>query len=140
MFPLVLECVDGAKPGSCANCSPVKVLECCCLTSESKCSDVDNVSLQHINFGKCFYGCTGLDGPGLNTYHEVKLGEQFDEGVYAQFYRKGVLCGQCNNGYGPVAYSFSLKCVECGDSTHWTRVPIYVLVAYGPMMAVIVYC
>ena len=106
-------------------CSPVKVLECYCITSEP---DVENGSLQHMNFGKCFYGCFVK-----TAYYKTKFGEQFDNEVCAQFNRKGILCGQCKDGYGPAAYSFSLECVKCGNSTHWTRVPLYVLVAYGPL-------
>ena len=59
--------------------------------------------------------------------------EQFDKGICAQFNHKGILCGPCKDGHGPAAYSFSLKCVECGNSTHWTSVPLYILVAYGPL-------
>ena len=106
-------------------CSPVKVLECYCITSES---DVENGSLQHMNFGKCFYGCFVK-----TAYYKTKFGEQFDNAICTQFNRKGILCGQCKDGYGPAAYSFSLECVKCGNSTHWTRVPLYVLVAYGPL-------
>ena len=106
-------------------CSPVEVLECYCITSGS---DVENGSLQHMNFGKCFYGCFVT-----STYYKAKFGEQFDNAICTQFNRKGILCGQCKDGYGPAAYSFSLKCVECGNSTHWTRVPLYILIAYGPL-------
>ena len=110
------------------NCSPVEVLQCYCVTLESKSSDMDNDSLQDLNLGKCFYGCFIS-----STYHHVELGEQFDKGMCAQFNRKGILCSQCKDGYGPAVYSFSLKCVECNNSTHWTRVSLYILVAYGPL-------
>ena len=39
------------------------------------------------------------------------------------------------------AYSFSLKCVPCTNESLWTTVPLYILVAYGPLtvfLAVIV--
>ena len=107
-------------------CSSVEVLQCYCLTSEYKSSDMDNGSVQNMNFGKCLIGCFFAQ----NAYYQV---EQFDKGICAQFNRKGILCGQCKDGHGPAAYSFSLKCVECGNSTHWTSVPLYILVAYGPL-------
>ena len=105
-------------------CSLVEVLQCYCLTSESTSHDVDT----QLYFGKYFYGCFET-----HIYYKVQLGEQMDEGICSRFNCKGILCGQCEDGYGPAAYSFSLKCVECGNSTHWTRVPIYILVAYGPL-------
>ena len=100
-------------------CSPVEILMCYCLTSESSSSDVDSGS---ATFGKCFYGCFG------NRTHY-----QDERSMCAPFNRKGILCGQCKDEYGPAVYSFSLKCVECGNSTHWTPVPRYILVAYGPL-------
>ena len=110
------------------NCSSVKVLQCYCLTSV-KSNNVDNGLLQYMTFGKCFYGCFDtVDG------YRIELVEQLlDKGICAHFNRKSILCGQCKDGYGPAVYSFSLKCVECGNSTHWTRVPLYILIAYGPL-------
>ena len=104
-------------------CSSVEVLQCYCLTSEYKSSDMDNGSVQNTDFGKCLYGCFIH-----NPYYQV---EQFDKGICAQFNRKGILCGQCKVGHGPAVYSFSLKCVVCANSTHWTRIPLYILIAYG---------
>ena len=103
-------------------CSPLEILMCYCLTSESSSSDVDSES---ATFGKCFYGCFGN-----STHYQVKSDEK---DICALFNRKGILCGQCKDGYGPAVYSFSLKCVECGNSSHWTRVPLYILIAYGPL-------
>ena len=106
-------------------CSPVEILQCYCLMSESTAHDVDT---EYMYFGKCFYGC--FNG---YIYYKVQLDEQMEKGTCNRFNRKSILCGQCEDGYGPAAYSFSLKCVECGNSTHWTQVPLYILVAYGPL-------
>ena len=113
-------------------CSPVEILKCYCLTLESISSDMDNGSLQNMNFGKCFYGCFSTV-PNYNTHYQVHLVDQLEKGKCALFNRKGILCGKCKDGHGPAVYSFSLKCVECGNSTHWTRVPLYILIAYGPL-------
>ena len=110
------------------NCSSVELLQCYCLTFKSTSSDVGTGLVPRIYFGSCFYGCFIT-----NTYYRVQLVEQSDKGICAQYNRKGILCGQCKDGHGPAAYSFSLKCVECGNSTHWTRVPLYILIAYGPL-------
>ena len=107
-------------------CSSVEVLQCYCLTYDYKSSDMDNGSVRNMNCGKCLYGCFIQ-----NTYYQV---EQSNKGIIcALFNRKGILCGQCKDGHGPAAYSFRLTCVECGNSTHWTRVPLYILIAYGPL-------
>ena len=110
------------------NCSSVKVLQCYCLTSV-KSNNVENGLLQYMTFGKCFYGCFDT----IAGYHIELVEQLLDKGICAQFNRKGILCGQCKDGYGPAVYSFSLKCVECGNSSHWTRVPLYILIAYGPL-------
>ena len=107
-------------------CSPVDVLRCCCLESIS--SNVDTGLVPNIYFGRCFYGCFNP-----HSHYQVQPGGKINKEECAKFNRTGILCGQCKDGYGPAAYSFSLKCVECGNSTHWTRVPLYILVAYGPL-------
>ena len=57
------------------------------------------------------------------------------------YYRTGVLCSKCIEGYGLPVYSYDLSCVECADYTYnWIR---YVAVVYGPLtvfyMAAIVF-
>ena len=47
------------------------------------------------------------------------------------FNRKGMFCGQCNNGTAYPAYSFSLKCVSC--ESDWRNVVKYIAVAYVPL-------
>ena len=81
-------------------CSPVEILECYCLTPESKSSDVDTGSLQNMHFGKCFYGCFSK---ATNIHYQVQLVDQLDKGKCAQFECKGILCGQCKDGYGPAS-------------------------------------
>ena len=39
--------------------------------------------------------------------------------------RKGVVCSQCMNGYGPLITSIGYKCVRCPDA--WYRVPLFLL-------------
>ena len=109
-------------------CSPVKILLCYCLTPVSKSSDVDNGLMQNMTFGKCLYGCYHS-----RVYYKFQLEQLENSIICSEFNRRGIICGQCKDGYGPAVYSFSLKCVECGNSTHWTRVPLYILIAYGPL-------
>ena len=111
-------------------CTLARILVCYCLTSDSKSSDMNTSLMHNMHFGKCFYGCFTKH---VSTHYMVQLVEQNNKGKCAQYNRNGILCGQCKDGYAPAAYSFSLKCVECGNETLWTRVPLYILVAYGPL-------
>ena len=48
-----------------------------------------------------------------------------------QLHRTGTLCGKCQDGYYPLAYSFDLNCVQCpnGKSNWWK----FVLAAFLPL-------
>ena len=38
---------------------------------------------------------------------------QLDEVMCGPYKRRGLLCGECKDGYGPAVYSFDLKCTKC---------------------------
>ena len=104
------------------NCGAMKVLRCGCLTLGSK------VNNSGTSFGRCFYGCFQSRAP--NEYYEVMIQtETHEDKVCFPFNRKDLLCGQCEDGYAPAAYSFNLKCVKCGNETHWTHIAGYILAA-----------
>ena len=49
-----------------------------------------------------------------DIYHQVPMNEsQLNEFMCGQFNRKGRLCGECKEGYSPLAYSYNLDCVRC---------------------------
>ena len=111
----------------------VEILRCYCLTSEVNTS---NHSL-NLYFGHCLYGCFKTD-PTKEYYTVSIIPQRINDSVCAPFNRTGILCGQCVSGYGPPAYSFSLKCVPCENGTRWHHIPYYVLVAYGPLTVFLV--
>ena len=45
--------------------------------------------------------------------------------------RKGLVCGQCADGFGPSITSFGYKCVNCTDA--WYRVPLFLLLEFAPI-------
>ena len=117
-------------------CRAFYVLKCYCLTTDGYTSTALS-STPSIVIGKCLYGCFGIESP--QEYRFINLSSESD--ICSNVNRKGVLCGQCREGYGVPAYSFSLKCVTCGHESLWTNILRYILMAYGPLtvfLAVIV--
>ena len=57
---------------------------------------------------------------------------QLDEVMCGPYNRRGFLCGECKDGYGPVIYSFDLKCANC--SSHWSKLAIslYLFLQFVP--------
>ena len=113
-----------------SNLTSVKLLRCYCLTS-------DTSALQpQLNIGHCFYGCFyhTLD----DEYHLSSWSVSDETSKCSLFNREGILCGQCKEGYGSPVYSFSLKCVPCSNVSLWTTIPLYILVAYGPLTVFLV--
>ena len=111
------------------NCSLImlRVLRCYCLT-ESHISTEPPLSV-----GCCLYGCFNTER--TTEYHRITVSKNtiLKGEVCSLFNRKGTLCGQCMDGYGAPVYSFSLKCVKCGDQSLWKTVSLYILIAYGPL-------
>ena len=48
---------------------------------------------------------------------------QLDEVICGSSNRRGLLCGECKDGYGPAVYSFDKKCADC--SSMWSRYAIF---------------
>ena len=51
--------------------------------------------------------------------------------MHAELHRTGTLCGMCQDGYYPLAYSFDMTCVQCpnGKSNWWK----FLLAAFLPL-------
>ena len=47
--------------------------------------------------------------------------------------RKGLLCGQCIDGYGPGIYTFNSKCVDCTQFSTLSAICLYLLVDIVPI-------
>ena len=57
---------------------------------------------------------------------------ELNEFMCAGLNREGQLCGKCKEGYGPPAYSYLLKCINCTEYSYknWLK---YSAVAFGPL-------
>ena len=51
--------------------------------------------------------------------------------VCKSFHRTGLLCGDCEEGYSPLIFSYNLSCVECPDG--YRNLWKFSLVGFGPL-------
>ena len=83
--------------------------------------------------GQCLYNDLTHDDLGLYTYLPRNNSELKDYMCNRQvkLKRTGTLCGKCQDGYYPLAYSFDMTCVQCpnGKSNWWK----FVLAAFLPL-------
>ena len=65
--------------------------------------------------------------------HEKELSNvsKLADSICGKFKRTGTLCGKCQDGYYPLAYSYDMKCVQCphGASNWWK----FLLAAFLPL-------
>ncbi len=99
--PRILRCSDN-WPGK------VSVLDCYCLTYEE----------EHTNeLGHCIFNCARKDNDTDLIYNEG-------------FNREGTLCGKCKETLYPIAYSFDMRCIQCGNhGINWLKI----LVSFLPL-------
>ena len=57
---------------------------------------------------------------------------QLDEVMCGPYNRRGLLCGECKDGYGPAVYSFDMTCANC--SSLWSRyaISLYLFLQFIP--------
>ena len=48
------------------------------------------------------------------------------------FNRRGLLCGECKDGYGPAVYSLSLECIKCSSIKSGYFIPLYLFLQFFP--------
>ena len=63
---------------------------------------------------------------------------QLDEVMCGPYSRRGLLCGECKDGYGPAVYSFDFKCANC--SSNWSKyaISLYLLLQFIPTTLIFV--
>ena len=57
---------------------------------------------------------------------------QLDEVMCGPYNRRGLLCGECKDGYGPAVYSFNTTCANC--SSLWSKyaISLYMFLQFIP--------
>ena len=57
-----------------------------------------------------------------------------NEAMCGPYNRKGLLCGECIDGYGPGVYTFDRKCVNCSKFSVSSAICLYLLVEFVPVL------
>ena len=56
-----------------------------------------------------------------------------NEAMCGPYNRKGLLCGECIDGYGPGVYTLDRKCVDCSMFSMSSAICLYLLVEFVPV-------
>ena len=74
-----------------------------------------------------------MDNSTNRLYSEMPSNvSQLDEVMCGPYNRRGLLCGECKDGYGPAVYSFDRTCANC--SSLWSRyaISLYLFLQFIP--------
>ena len=63
---------------------------------------------------------------------------QLDEVMCGPYNRRGLLCGEYKDGYGPAVYSFDQKCANCSHLRSEYAIPLYLLLQFLQTMLIFV--
>ena len=59
--------------------------------------------------------------------------ERLRDSLCGPYNRKGLLCGECIDGYGPAVYSLDMKCADCSNVSISTAIVLYLLLQFIPI-------
>lgn len=128
------QCVCGNDFHGVVHCNSdleVSVLFCYCITY--------NRHMNQTLVGHCTASCTVgfMDSAVCRTHYRLHTNssEMINQEVCGEFNRRGQLCGECMEGYGPPVYSYSFTCVKCRKSDFKINLIRYIAVAYIPLTA-----
>ena len=101
------------------------ILDCYCVTY--------NLEESLVQAGKCIFNCVNNTKDNVGElYHPLpQNGTILNKTECVDMNRTGALCGRCQDNHYPLAYSFSLACVQC-HHIHWNWVR-YIMAAYLPL-------
>ena len=88
---------------------------------------------QEVIVGSSIYGAY-TPNDNYDIYHLMpKNKSQLNEVVCGQYNRHGRLCGECKEGYSPLAYSYDMHCKQCSDTESKYNIPKFMAVAFVPL-------
>ena len=134
--PLGYYCSNGkcqcltAPRGGIVSCSEdglynYAVLDCYCVTY--------NFEASLVQVGKCIFNCMNNTKDNIGDLYDPlpQNGAILNKTECVDMKRTGALCGRCQDNHYPLAYSFSLVCVQC-HHIHWNWAR-YIMAAYLPL-------
>ena len=83
----------------------------------------------NINAGQCHY--FQLGGRNVTEPGYIRLPDNISDYMCGSMNRKGFLCKDCIDGFGPSVTSFGYKCSNCTDA--WYGIPLYLAVELIPV-------
>ena len=101
------------------------VLDCHCVTYDE--------AKGETFLGSCYYNCETVHNKSDTVYKRLphKLQSLLNRSVCSDLNRKGLLCGDCEDGYSPLVLSYNLSCVECPDAhKNWWK---FTFAAFVPL-------
>ena len=82
-----------------------------------------------LEAGHCLYTYNIQDGFLYTALPKNK--STLNDFICGNLHRTGTLCGKCQDGYYPLAYSYDMKCVRCpNDKSNWWK---FVLATFLPL-------
>ena len=60
--------------------------------------------------------------------------DQLNNKMCGPYNRKGLLCGECIDGYGPGVYTLDRQCVDCSKFSTGSAICLYLLVEFVPIL------
>ncbi|CAI8015491.1 hypothetical protein GBAR_LOCUS9592 [Geodia barretti] len=63
---------------------------------------------------------------------------QLDEVMCGPYNRRGLLCGECKEGYGPAVYSFDQKCAKCSSLWSGYAICLYLFFQFVPTTFILI--
>ena len=124
-------------------------------TKKCECFHHPNVELEVIcrdtkvliNFGYCMTynennGITSLGKCTSFLIHDRNVSErsylllpknvsELNDYMCTPMNRKGLVCSECIDGFGPSVFSYGFQCTNCTDS--WYGIPVYLLLEFVPI-------
>ena len=83
--------------------------------------------------GTCPFGHT-VNSTNRMLWEMPSDPDMLDEVMCGPYNRKGFLCGECIDGYGPAVYSLEYKCANCSAlSSEYFTIPLYLLLELTPI-------
>ena len=98
------------------------VLDCNCVTY--------NAQTKSTFAGSCYYNCVN-NKKTVHSWLPQNPENLINGSICTYFQRAGILCGDCEEGYRPLVFSYNLTCVKCPDGhKNWWK---FLLVAFVPL-------